>query len=62
MEHLLKQEFKMEKQQKIEDEKIQQLTPEQKKTIWEWVKYLGKTLLLAIIKKLNTSQNKKDGH
>jgi hypothetical protein len=52
----------MEKQQKIEDEKIQQLTPEQKKTIWEWVKYLGKTLLLAIIKKLNTSQNKKDGN
>jgi hypothetical protein len=29
-----------------------QLTPEQKKTIWEWVKYLTKELAIAILKRL----------
>jgi len=28
------------------------LTSEQKKTIWEWVKYLTKELAVAILKKL----------
>ena len=36
----------------IPEEQFQKLTPEQKKTIWEWVKYLGKNLLTAILKKL----------
>jgi hypothetical protein len=36
----------------IPEEQFQKLTPEQKKTIWEWMKYLGKSLLTAILKKL----------
>jgi hypothetical protein len=39
-------------QEKIDIEKIQQLTPEQKKTLWEWVKYLSKSLFIAVLKKL----------
>lgn len=35
---------------------IQQLTPEQKKTIWEWIKYLGKTIIVAIYKKLRVDK------
>ena len=47
--------------QELNNEQLQQLTPEQKKTIWEWVKYLGKTLLVAIIQKLSSTQIKKEG-
>ena len=32
-----------------------QLTPEQKKTIWGWVKYLTKEIALAILKRLGGS-------
>ena len=38
--------------QEINNEQLQQLTPEQKKTIWEWVKYLGNAILVAILKKI----------
>lgn len=48
--------------QELNNEQLQQLTPEQKKTIWEWVKYLGKTLLVAIIQKLSGNQIKKEGN
>lgn len=48
--------------QEINNEQLQQLTPEQKKTIWEWVKYLGKALLVAIIQKLSSNQIKKEGN
>ncbi len=48
--------------QELNNEQLQQLTPEQKKTIWEWVKYLGKTLLVAIIQKLSSNQIKKEGN
>lgn len=50
------------KTQELNNEQLQQLTPEQKKTIWEWVKYLGKTLLVAIIQKLSGDQIKKEGN
>lgn len=50
------------KTQELNNEQLQQLTPEQKKTIWEWVKYLGKTLLVAIIQKLSGNQIKKEGN
>lgn len=43
---------KIETVDKTEEEKMKALSPEQKKTIWEWVKYLGTVLLTAILNKL----------
>jgi len=42
----------MEETQENRNAEPTQLTPEQKRTIWEWVKYLTKELAVAILKKL----------
>lgn len=45
---------KTEDTQKAEEiKKVEALSPETKKTIWEWVSYLSKSLLTAILKKLS---------
>lgn len=50
----MNKEIKKEEVEKTEDidKKVEALSPEQKQTIWEWITYLGKSLLTAILKKL----------
>ena len=43
----------MDNKQDNTEEQFQSLTPEQKKNIWEWIKYLGRSLIVAILKKLS---------
>lgn len=40
------------KDSEAKKEELQSLTDQQKKTIWEWTKYLGYEILKAIAKKV----------